>query len=108
MAKYSDVKEEAIRIIDEFATQHEVEKHYGQPKFKPRYSASSKLASLGINMWVRRAMPKRVSSRMYQRFGTAWKGVGITQLETVETIGAFIVLMCLLTGTPVDPFPEPT
>lgn len=64
--------------------------------------------SLGINVWVRRAMSKRVSARMHKRFGVKWKGVGITQLETVETIGAFVVLMCLLTGTQVGPHPEPT
>lgn len=108
MPSYSDVKEEAIRIVDEFATKHNIEAEYGNPPHKPRYSASTRLPSVGINVWVRRAMPKLTSSRMRDRFGSAWQGIGASQLEPIETIGAFIELMCQQTLTPVAPPPEPT
>ena len=108
MPKYATVKSEAIALVDEFSTKHQVAKNYGVPANKPKYSAATRLPSIGINVWVRRAMPKRISTHMHSKFGGTWKGIGASQLEPVETIGAFIELMCKQTGTPVDPPPEPT
>ena len=106
-ATYDDVKEESIKIIDEFAVEDEVAANYLKPPASPKYSAKTSLASLGINAYVRKAITKSVSYRMRCRFGDSWKGVGASDLKDTETRGAFIRLMSGRTGVPVT-FGEPT
>lgn len=107
MPNYTDVKQESVWLVDKFAADHDVIANYLKPPKKPRYSAETELATIGINKLVRHSMTKTVSAHMDSKFGKAWKGVGGGLLDPVETIGEFIELMCQQTGT-VPTAGEPT
>lgn len=107
MPTYGEVKRESIYLIDRYSYDHDVIGNYGRPVDAPKYSASTKLAALGINVYVRRAMMKPVNEHMRLKFATEWQSVGVSDLEGVQTIGAFIKLMCACAST-VVPFGEPT
>lgn len=107
MPSYADVKAEAIRLVDLFAKDDEVVDGYGKPKTKPKYSAGTKLPTLGMNSYVRKAMVKSVDRQMREKFGNSWRGVGQSELKDADTIGAFIKLMCACTSVAV-PHGEPS
>ena len=107
MPTYSAVKEETISLLNTYSHDHEIESGYGVPASKPKYSAQTKLASVGINAYVRRAMTTPTNTQMRESFPDAWQAVGVSEMVDPDTIGAFIVLMCAHTGVAV-PFEEPT
>lgn len=107
MPTYGEVKTESIYLVDRYSHDHDVKGSYGRPPGTPKYSAATKLVALGINVYVRRAMMKPVNEHMRAKFGADWRSVGVSELEGVETIGAFIKLMCACAST-IVPFGEPT
>lgn len=107
MPSYSEVKTEAVRLVDLFAKDDEVVAGYGKPKTKPKYSAETKLPTLGMNAYVRKAMVKSVDRQMRAKFGSAWRAVGQGELKDADTIGKFVNLMCACTSVAV-PHGEPS
>jgi hypothetical protein len=93
-AAYGDVKSAAIGIVDDYSIHHKVALGYGEPWDAPEFSAETPLASIGLNMHVRRAMMKAINARMRARFPDDWRAITQTELRETETIGAFIELMC--------------
>lgn len=107
MPTYNDVKNATIALLDEYSHDHEIVGGYGKPASNPKYSADTKLASVGINAYVRRAMMKPTNNYMREKFPDAWLAVGASDLVDPDTIGAFIKLMCACTSVAV-PNGEPT
>lgn len=107
MPTYEEVKKATIPLLDSYSHEHDIVGGYGKPTTKPAYSAKTKLATVGINAYVRRAMMKPTNNYMRGRFGSAWTSVGASELVDADTIGAFIELMCACTGIAV-PNGEPT
>lgn len=107
MPSYDDVKSVTVSLLDTYSYDHTIESGYGKPASKPKYSAETKLASVGINVYVRRAMMKPTNKFMRAKFPDTWSAVGASDLEGPETIGAFIKLMCMCARVAV-PHGEPT
>lgn len=107
MPTYDEVKNATIRLLDKYSHDHDINDGYGKPASKPRYSAGTKLASVSINAYVRRALMKPTNKYMRENFGNAWQAVGASDLVEQETIGEFIKLMCACTSV-VVPNGEPT
>jgi hypothetical protein len=107
MATYEDVKAASIKLIDDYASHHEVVAGYGLPEDNPRYSASTKLSTLGVGVYVRRAMLKVTNRTMRKKFPDVWEAVGIPELEESDTLGAFIETMCACASVAV-PTGEPS
>jgi len=107
MPIYDDVKSATISLLDTYSHDHNIESGYGRPVSAPKYSAETKLASVGINAYVRRAMMKPTNKYMRAKFPSAWQAVGASDLAEPDTIGAFIKLMCSCARVAV-PNGEPT
>jgi len=107
MPTYNNVKNATIALLDKYSYDHEIVGGYGKTASNPKYSADTKLASVGINAYVRRAMMKPTNEYMREKFPDAWRAVGASDLVEPDTIGAFIKLMCACTSVAV-PNGEPT
>ena len=107
MPSYIDVKTETISLLDTYSHSHDIVKGYGKPVAAPKFSATTRLATVGINAYVRRAMMKPTNEVMRGKFPASWKAVGASELSEQETIGGFIKLMCSCNSIAV-PFGEPT
>lgn len=107
MAIYGDVKQATIELLDLYSHEHDINKGYGRPSSNPKYSAGTKLATVGINTYVRRAMMKPTNKYMRERFPADWQSVGASELVGPDTIGGFVSLMCACTNVAV-PHGEPT
>ncbi|UDF34091.1 UNVERIFIED_ORG: hypothetical protein LHJ69_16035 [Shinella sp. XGS7] len=107
MAKYQDLKKATIELLDYYAVKVDITPGYGVPKSNPKYSAKTKLATVGLNSYVRRAMLNATNDTMQAQFKSEWRSVGQSELEDADDIGSFIKLMCKHTSTEV-PEGEPT
>ena len=68
MPKYDEVKTATIALLSMYSHDHDIVQGYGKPPNKPKYSADTKLATVGINAYVRRAMMKPTNERMRKLF----------------------------------------
>jgi hypothetical protein len=107
MANYQDVKKATIELLDYYAVNVDITSGYGRPKSNPKYSAKTKLATVGLNTYVRRSMLNATNDTMYAKFKSDWRSVGQSKLEDADDIGSFIKLMCKYSSTEV-PDGEPT
>lgn len=103
---YQQVKDATIALLTTYSHDHDIAAGYGMPLASPKYDADTKLASVGINAYVRKAITKQTNASMGARF-SKWVWVGPLDLADPDTIGAFIELMCLHARVGV-PDGEPT
>jgi len=107
MPNYTDVKAATISLLNIYSHDHDILNGYGKPVDAPKYSAVTKLATVGINAYVRRAMMKPTNEAMRGKFPDSWRAVGASELVDQDTIGGFIKLMSSCNSLAV-PFGEPT
>ena len=98
---YKKLKEAAINVIDDYSD-FDVLANYGG-----KYSAKTKLATLGIGTAMMGFICKPLNKRMRELLGAKWQRVGPADLHGINTIGKMIVLCCGQAGVPL-PNGEPT
>jgi len=107
MPSYIEVKSASISLLNTYSHDSDILADYGNPVGAPKYSAATKLATVGINAYVRRAMMKPTNNFMRAQFYESWRAVGASELAEQDSIGGFISLMCACNSIAV-PFGEPT
>lgn len=85
---YAEIKAAVIDVIDDFS-ELDVVLGYGT-----KYTAKSKLLSLGISQPVLAAMPPRFNKSLRKVAGEEWSVVGAIDLVSLKTIGDMILLAC--------------
>ena len=104
---YQAVKDATIALLSDSSHDHDIKANYGQPPASPKYDADTKLATVSINVYVRRSMTKSTNAAMRAIPGMSWHAVGALDMADPDTIGAFLKLMCAHADVTI-PFGEPT
>lgn len=93
MVTYAKLKRSVIDVIDDFAKKDDIGKNYGS-----KYSAKTKLDTIGVTAPVRAVMPKRFNKVMRNLVGTAWRPVGSIDLVATDKISDMISIACGQSG----------
>jgi hypothetical protein len=96
---YTSAKGNAIDVVDDF-TKLDVVANYGG-----KFTAKTKLDSIGIPDVVRAVMPPR-TNKVFRKLVQPWVNVGTVELVQCSSIGDFIKLVCGKAGISI-PMGEP-
>lgn len=96
MVTYKQLKTAAIDVIDDYSD-FNVMANYGG-----KYTAKTKLTTLGIGSALMAFMAKPLNKRMRDLMGEQWRGVGPADLQSINTIGKMIVLCCGQAGVAIE------
>jgi len=98
---YAKVKDLVIDLIDD-CSDFDIVAGYGS-----KYSAKTKLTTLGISNMLKAFLCKPLNKRMRELVGNSWRRVGPADLAPIATIGKLIERTCGQGGIPL-PAGEPT